>query len=50
MLSLEDIEIIHGAINSLTFVRSGLTEDDSEQRDLLDLSLIPLRTLLGWSQ
>jgi hypothetical protein len=46
MLTLEDVEVIHGAINSLTFVKSGLTEDDSVERDLLDLSLIPLRALI----
>lgn len=46
MLTPEDIEVIHGAISSLTFVRSGMTEEDSEQRDLLNQSLIPLRTLI----
>jgi hypothetical protein len=46
MLTQEDIETLHEAINSLTFVRSGLTENDSEQRDLLNQSLIPLRMLI----
>ena len=46
MLTPEDVEILHGVVNSLTFVRSGLTKDDSEQRDLLNQSLITLRTLI----
>ena len=46
MFTPEDIETLHGVINSLTSVRSGLTEEDSEQRDLLNQALIPVRTLI----
>ena len=47
MLTLEDVEILHGVLGSLMFVRSGLKgKDDRGQRDLLNQALIPLRTLL----
>lgn len=45
-MTAEDIEILHGVVNSITFIKSGLNEDESEQRDLLNQALIPLRVLI----
>jgi hypothetical protein len=46
MLTPEDLDIIQGAVNSIIFVKTGLTEEDSDQRDLLDQSIVSLRTLI----
>lgn len=45
-MTIEDIKILQGVVNSITFVRGGLNVSESEQRDLLNQSLIPLRTLI----
>lgn len=45
-MTKEDIEELHKAINILTFVRSGLNEDESAERDLLNQALIPIRVLI----
>jgi len=45
-MTREDVEILHGVISSLTFVKSSLNEEESEQRDLLNQALIPIRTLI----
>jgi len=45
-MTKEDIEELHKGINILTFVRGGLNENESTERDLLNQSLIPLRVLI----
>jgi len=46
MLTPEDVEILHGIVNSITFVKTGLNENETKERDLLNQALIPLRTLI----
>lgn len=45
-LSKEDLEIIQGAANSLTFVRSGLIDDEDDVKALLLRTILTLGCIL----
>ena len=45
-LSKEDLDIIQGAVNSLTFVRAGLIDDEDDAKALLLRAILTLGCIL----
>ena len=45
-MTQEDIDIVQGVVNSLTFVRSGLNDNEQDKRELISQALKSLTRVL----